>query len=416
MKGGAAAMAKFCRNCGSPVMQDEKFCRNCGFALPSTGSQMPAQQKAGMVTRPARDETAGQIHEPGRKSPQIDSAAKFCGYCGNPVAEGARFCRRCGRALVTAEPHQEIKRQANPSVPQQTNRTWQSPQGATSPLQNRQAINRGPQRTTVQQPMQAAPRMAVPGNQAPRMQPAVMPWEKTLTATASVGELDFGDLEIPGLTDVGGVVTKVFAPVSGIFHGIGSFFSGIFRIFRKPSALIGTVLLAALWFVLARFRGSDSQIVKILSWLTFSEGGFDRSALGAVGGVLGKGTVAAALVSLFNGGLKNLFKGVGALFTGHGEKRGIFSTIFGILIGGAVYIAFVGPDNVSGATAMAGIAGVILSLEALGGGRGKLYELAQSLTSRKANDVRTAALGRCDGLLTGLTIGFALATVFSALL
>ena len=59
-------MAKFCRNCGSPVMQDEKFCRNCGFALPSTGSQMPAQQKPGMVTRPARDETAGQIHEPGR--------------------------------------------------------------------------------------------------------------------------------------------------------------------------------------------------------------------------------------------------------------------------------------------------------------------------------------------------------------
>ena len=256
--------------------------------------------------------------------------------------------------------------------------------------------------------------MAGPGNQAPRMQPAVMPWEKTLTAAASVGELDFGDLEIPGLADVGGVVTKVFAPVSGIFHGIGSFFSGIFRIFRKPSALIGTVLLAALWFVLARFRGSDSQIVKILSWLTFSEGGFDRSALGTVGGVLGKGTVAAALVSLFNGGLKELFKGIGALFTGHGEKRSIFSTIFGILIGGAVYIAFVGPDNVSGATAMAGIAGVILWLEALGGGSGKLYELAQSLTSRATNGVREAARGRCDGLLTGLTIGFALATALAA--
>ena len=132
--------------------------------------------------------------------------------------------------------------------------------------------------------------------------------------------------------------------------------------------------------------------------------------------MLGKGTVAAALVSLFNGGLKELFKGIGALFTGHGEKRSIFSTIFGILIGGAVYIAFVGPDNVSGATAMAGIAGVILSLEALGGGSGKLYELAQSLTSRATNGVRTVVQGKCDGLLTGLTIGFALATVLSALL
>ena len=409
-------MAKFCRNCGSPVMQDEKFCRNCGFALPSTGSQMPAQQKAGMDTRPARDETAGQIHEPGRKSPQIDSAAKFCRYCGNVVAEGARFCRRCGRSLVTAEPHQEIKRQANPSVPQQTNRTWQSPQGATSPLQNRQAINRGPQRTTVQQPIQAAPRMAGPGNQAPRMQPAVMPWEKTLTATASVGEFDFGDLEIPGLADVGGVVTKVFAPVSGIFHGIGSFFSGIFRIFRKPSALIGTVLLAALWFVLARFRGSDSQIVKILSWLTFSEGGFDRSALGAVGGMLGKGTVAASLVSLFSGGLKNAVSGIGKLFNGSGEKRGIVSILLGVVIGGLAYLVFVGPENASGATAMAGISGALLSLEALGGGSGKIWELAQSLTSRAANGVRTAVRGKCDGLLTGLTIGFALATALSAFL
>lgn len=59
---------------------------------------------------------------------------------------------------------------------------------------------------------------------------------------------------------------------------------------------------------------------------------------------------------------------------------------------------------------MAGIAGAVLSLEALGGGTGKLYELAQSLTSRAENGVRSAVRGRCDGLLTGMTLGFALGT------
>ena len=238
-----------------------------------------------------------------------------------------------------------------------------------------------------------------------------MPWEKTLTAAASVGELDFGDLAIPGLADMGGAVTEVLSPVSGIFHGIGSFFSGIFHIFRKPSVLIGTVLLAVLWIVLARFRGSDSQIVKILSWLTFSEGGLDRSGLGVIGGVLGKGTVGAALVSLFSGGLKKAFRGIGALFFGHGKKRGILSIILGVVIGVAAYLAFVGPDNASGATAMPGIAGMLFALEALGSGNGKLYTLVQSLTSRAVNGVRKADQGRCDGLLTGMTAGFVLATL-----
>ena len=55
-----------------------------------------------------------------------------------------------------------------------------------------------------------------------------------------------------------------------------------------------------------------------------------------------------------------------------------------------------------------------LPLEALGSGNGKLYELARSLTSRISNGIREEAKGRCDGLLTGIALGFALATVLSA--
>ena len=124
--------------------------------------------------------------------------------------------------------------------------------------------------------------------------------------------------------------------------------------------------------------------------------------------------VAAGLLSLPRGGLTNAVHGIGALFAGHGEKRGILNVLLGIVLGAAAYYVFVGPDNASAATAMPGIAGALLTLEALGSGNGKLYELARSLTSRISNGIREEAKGRCDGLLTGIALGFALATVLSA--
>ena len=48
-------MARFCRNCGKPVTQDEKFCHSCGYAL------------------------------------QNVSQAKICKYCGNAVSVNAVF-------------------------------------------------------------------------------------------------------------------------------------------------------------------------------------------------------------------------------------------------------------------------------------------------------------------------------------
>ena len=154
--------------------------------------------------------------------------------------------------------------------------------------------------------------------------------------------------------------------------------------------------------------------MNLLSFLTYAEGGFDRSGIGILGGILGKGIVAAGLLSLPRDGVINAAKGIGALFAGHGEKRGILNILLGIVLGAAAYYVFVGPDNASAATAMPGIAGALLTMEALGSGNGKLYELARSLTSRISNGTREEAKGRCDGLLTGLVLGFALATVLSA--
>ena len=242
---------------------------------------------------------------------------------------------------------------------------------------------------------------------------------RALAGAAVPGELDFGEVEGTVLAPARAAAATALSPVAGVFRGLGACLGGIFRIITKPLALIGVLIFAALWYFLAAHGETVGEIVgedgvRVLSFLTFAEGGADRELPGAVLGALGRGTVAAGVLSLF-GGLGKLFRGIGALFTGRGEKRGVLSVLLGVVLGALFYFAFAGADA-SASTAMVGLSGAALSLEALGGGSGKLYDLAQSLTSKKRDGVRTAVPGRCDGLLTGLALGSLLAAAAAALL
>lgn len=371
-------MAKFCRHCGEAIKKG-RFCPACGKPLGLT-----------------------------------------CGNCGALLSEKSRFCPNCGQ-VVNAAPapfaSQPSPQRSAPAPQRVASAPVQqpSPQRPAPAPQQRPAATQQPQRPAPA-PQRQAPAPVQPQKQVASLAKSViMPQVQTLTAAATAGEMDFGELALPGLGNVGdGVASaaKVYAPLSGLFHGFGSIAGGALRVFKKPSSLFGAAILALLWFVLALYRDSDSIIVKFISWLTFSEGGFDRSLPGALCGILGKGTVACAWISLFRGGFKDTIKGIGAFFTGRGEKRGIGSIIFGIALGFTAYFAFAG-KFASADAAMAGISGALLSLEALGTGNGKLYELAQSLTSRVQNGTRIALQGRSDGLLTGLSLGFALGTGLS---
>ena len=399
-------MAKYCPNCGKSVKESTKFCSNCGTSLSSAEEQS-------------------------------ESGRKFCRFCGNPVREGAKFCRACGKSLAAGDEashrsqkdstSQHEQKQVEPvaqhSDSAKTSRSKQTPEKQTpvkKTPEKKTAVKQTPEKQT---PVKKTPDKKpvvkqTPNKQTQVKQKEIKPQIKTQAAAATAGEIDLGiisgELTIPGMSDAGKTAGRVLSPVNGIIHSIGSFLGGITGIFRRPAALIGVLLLAALWVVLARHRGSDSGIVNLLSFLTYAEGGFDRSGIGILGGILGKGMVAAGLLSLPRGGLTDVAYGIRALFAEHGEKRGILNILLGIVIGAAAYYVFVGPDNATAATAMPGIAGALLTLEALGSGNGKLYELARSLTSRISNGIREEAKGRCDGLLTGIALGFALATVLSA--
>ena len=90
---------------------------------------------------------------------------------------------------------------------------------------------------------------------------------------------------------------------------MGKFISGYIRqslnALKNPKQLIPTVVLGIFWLALALLGsfGINPLPVRILSFLTFAQGGMFGGVLGAVGGILGKLVVVAflnaAIIPLF---------------------------------------------------------------------------------------------------------------------
>ena len=313
---------------------------------------------------------------------------KYCRSCGKQIETNVKFCRYCGFRFD------------------------------------------GAPQNTVSQPEQQAPQQ--PASQGGISAGALV---QEVAASTSKGEesFDLGNLGM-GMIDhatggalgsamntvsqMKGKVTEILSPFRTLLSGIKSFGRNLIGFFKNPKGAIPTILLGILWIVLGMMRDSDSDVIKALSWLTFSEGGLDRDGIGMIGGIFGKGIVAVALTSLINGGWRDVAAGCKTMFGGKkgDEKPKALHLIIGAIIGVLGYYAFVGFRNASGITTMAGISGILLSLESLGSKDGFLYRFAQSLTSRVQNGVRTAQNGKVAGLFTGMTAGFAIITALTALI
>ncbi|NLD99317.1 MAG: zinc-ribbon domain-containing protein, partial [Fibrobacter sp.] len=109
--------------------------------------------------------------------------------------------------------------------------------------------------------------------------------------------------------------------------GMGKFISQYIRkslkVLKDPKQMIPTIVLGLFWLVLALLGsfGINPLPVRILSFLTFAQGGMFGGVLGAIGGILGKVVVAAFLnafiIPLFQkkapftglgGGIKSFFR------------------------------------------------------------------------------------------------------------
>ena len=323
-----AGNRKFCRKCGTETDSGAKFCRVCGYQFGTEGRPGSAQVP------------------PEQSIPE----AVTCPECGNRINPGAKFCRVCGHRL-------EEEEWTKPAVKQQ--KPNQRPDVLSFPA----AAD-----------VEAVPEFKKEVVQVQQLSAASRPGDFSLgdffqEEFHEEGDRPAGGAAGAGSSSVSGA-EEILSPAGAFLGGVKAFFKGITGIFQNRKTLFLTAALAMIWTVLGIFRDSGAAPVKFLSWLSFAEGGLDRSPVGALGGIAGKGAVAAVFASLFSGGAENALKGIAVLFKGKGEKRSLIYILLGLAAGAALYFVFAGFRTASSGTAMAGIAGVLLSLQALGGRTG----------------------------------------------
>lgn len=208
--------------------------------------------------------------------------------------------------------------------------------------------------------------------------------------------------------------------------GIGKFIADYIRqslaVLKNPKQLLPTIVLGLVWLALALLGsfGINPLPVRILSFLTFAQGGMFGGVFGAVGGILGKVVVAAflnaAIVPLFQ--KKAPFSGLG------GNIKGFFSglavkgiTAVAPLLGGVgaalLLYAFMN-SNQSLQNSMVGIIAFVMLLQNLGRQGGFLWGLAFSAANSLSKGRTPSYIGvtRC---ISGMTLGFALGVALSAM-
>ena len=268
----------------------------------------------------------------------------FCPKCGNELADTARFCGKCGSAIGGV------------------------PDG--------------------------------PAQQPPE------PQKFNFTAPAFSGEAACGAVAD---TAARAVSNAISGPGGVIGAGLKSFFSSVGAAVKDPKRLIPALALALVWLVLNVLQacGVNPFPTRILSFLTFAGGGTSGGVIGAVGGIVGKGIFAGALVSLIG-----LFTRKGGVKRSFGETvKGAFGvsldTLWAYLcgIGAAMLLYLFISGGATRASFMGGIAAAFLAARAALSG-GFLRQLLGSFTKSK-----NASHPNVSGIVRGLAAGFAAAAL-----
>ncbi len=321
----------------------------------------------------------------------------FCSKCGNTLPDNARFCARCGTPVPVRQAPQQQPAPARPQPVQS------QPQVQAQPVRPQPAQAQAQPQPVRPQPAQPQTQVQAqtPGQQSAQPQKTVkhaafLPGESFLSvaqgAAASAAQT------IPGTGDVLG-------------GGISRFFKAFGTAFKDPKRLIPALVLAVVWLVLniLQAKGINPLPTKLLSFLTFAEGGMHGGIIGAIGGIVGKGVVAGALTSLV------------MMFTRKGQgSSGGFAGAFGVngatvgpwLTGmGAAFLLYLFFSG--GATRSAFICGAAACFLAARAAlkRGFLQTLIGSFTSKGKTFAGPVAIG----ITRGLAAGFAAAALFGFL-
>lgn len=190
---------------------------------------------------------------------------------------------------------------------------------------------------------------------------------------------------------------------------------------KQPKHLVPTLVLGAVWLTLALLGafGINPLPVRILSFLTFAQGGMFGGVLGAAGGILGKVLVAAFLnaaivplfqkkapFSRFGGGIKDFFSSLAV--------KGMVA-IAPLLGGvGAALLLYAFMNNTQSVqNSMVGIIAFVTLLQGFGRKSGFLWGIAFSVANSISKG-RTPSYTGASRFVGGMTLGFALGVGLSA--
>ena len=279
----------------------------------------------------------------------------FCPKCGNKLPDNARFCDKCGNPVS----------------------------GVQSDIPPKKADEQ-------------------------RIQPPEQSVRRTFgfAAPAAAGEAALGSY---GGGPAGAISGVIPGPGKVIGAGLKSLFTSIGSSFKDPKRLIPVFVLAAVWLVLNILQacGINPVPTRILSFLTFANGGMSGGFFGAIGGIIGKGIFAGALVSL-----------IGLFTRKGGEKRSFKDTVkgaFGVSletlwaylcgIGAAMLLYLFISGGATRISFMGGIAAAFLAARAALN-NGFLKNLLGSFTKSKS-----PSNPNVQGLIRGLSVGFGAAAL-----
>ena len=141
--------------------------------------------------------------------------------------------------------------------------------------------------------------------------------EKFVASTNS-GETELGSVEVEVIKET---IDKIPGPGKVIGYGFKSIGASVKQVFKHPLRLLPAIILVVIWLVIniLQASGINNIAVKTISFLTFADAGTHGGFIGAVGGIIGKGFFAGAVVVLVD-----LFK-----HKNKGEKRSFKETIIG---------------------------------------------------------------------------------------
>ena len=334
----------------------------------------------------------------------------YCRKCGIMLAEGAKFCRKCGTEVrsVMMQPSNQ-----QPLSPQQ-------------PVMQ-QPVNPQPQNNRPMYQQNAAPNVQaninrVIGTAGQVVNPVNM---QNFAGAAfgndhysdTFGEMVVGMIDESPMGNMGKLATgfenfRSMGPIDALLSGIVTHFLGFFNMFTSLRALLCTVVLTILWIVLdgVNRSGNNNFITDILSFLSYSTGSSAQSAGnsfgGFVGSICGRATIAAALSSILYGGLGRSVKGIKTVFS-NGFSLGSF--LSGLGISGFAYQFVAGKAGGYGFVIM--FSAILMAFQSASNRSGFLRTLAGAFSSGKNNNgvniVRPSAFsGFIWGSVSGSVFAF----------